>query len=585
MIKQLRVIISRDQIKGLVFILVGNIIIALIDALSVALMVPFMTILTDLDSFYKNNIGQLMVKIFHISTTKQALIILTCGFIILYSFRGICKTYFCFKQTRFIAKYRTNLSYELFKAVMNRPYEYHLKHNSAETIKLVGEDVNSCFDILDRIISCVAQILTGIGIVAVLFALDWKLTVTLMIIICIFLFFTKRVLGKINKRQADIYYPSEIAKNKWVNQTIGGLKNILTRKKQEYYVVRYREIASRVAETSSKHLALDRFPTILVDTCCMILVFSTVLIQLIVNENFGSTLPVFAAFAVAAMRLIPVVGYIASVINVFLFFRPSLDAVTTALENRELDVLGNDHIQTSDEIDLDQNRHKNTLEKGIELRSISFCYGDTDVPLYKDLNLFIPAKKATAFIGTTGSGKTTLADIILGLHKPTYGTILADDTDVSKNSSWWAEMIGYVPQYVYLADDTVRSNVAYGEYSDKIDDNKVWECLARAKIDDFVRSLPNGIDTCTGENGIRLSGGQRQRIGIARALYSNPQFLVMDEATSSLDGDTEQAIVDSINELSGDITLLIIAHRLSTIEKCHVIYRIENGEAKLERCK
>ena len=224
-----------------------------------------------------------------------------------------------------------------------------------------------------------------------------------------------------------------------------------------------------------------------------------------------------------------------------------------------------------------------SLRDGIELSHIAFRYNDAAEVLYEDLNLTIPARKSVAFVGTTGSGKTTLADIILGLHKPTGGRVLADGKDIAENPEWWSSLLGYIPQFVYLCDDTIRANVAFGEEKESIDDAWVWQCLERAQMKEFVESLPEGLDTVTGENGVRLSGGQRQRIGIARALYSRPQFLVMDEATSSLDGETEQAIVEAINKLSGDITILIIAHRLSTIENCEIVYRIENGKATRER--
>lgn len=223
------------------------------------------------------------------------------------------------------------------------------------------------------------------------------------------------------------------------------------------------------------------------------------------------------------------------------------------------------------------------LVDSIEVKNISFGYKDAESRLYSDLSLTIPAKKSVAFVGTTGSGKTTLADIILGLHRPEKGVVLADGIDVSKCPEWWSEMIGYIPQFIYLCDDTIRANVAFGVNEAEINDDLVWKVLERAQMKEFVRSLPEGLNTVIGENGVRLSGGQRQRIGIARALYFKPQFLVMDEATSSLDEETEKAIVDSINELSGTLTLLIIAHRLSTIKECDLIYRIENGCASLEK--
>ena len=190
-----------------------------------------------------------------------------------------------------------------------------------------------------------------------------------------------------------------------------------------------------------------------------------------------------------------------------------------------------------------------------------------------------------AFIGVTGSGKTTLADVLLGLHAPLSGRVLADGHNIHEEPVWWADRVGYIPQMIYLCNDSIRKNVAFGFSEKDIDDARVWHCLEEAQLKEFVEGLPDGLDSLTGENGVRLSGGQRQRIGIARALYTDPQFLVMDEATSALDNETERAIIESVNRLAGKKTLLIIAHRLTTIEDCDLVFRIENGQARLVREK
>ena len=314
----------------------------------------------------------------------------------------------------------------------------------------------------------------------------------------------------------------------------------------------------------------------------MLLVFGTVLVEILLGRDITDTLPMFAAFAIAAMRMIPIVSNLTSVINSMNYFRPSVQCIYEIGCSGELDApMGTDPTGAGS---LEPSpADPPVLKEGIKLSHIAFRYDEAQESLYEDLNLTIPAKKSVAFVGTTGSGKTTLADIILGLHKPTRGKVLADGKDIAENPEWWSSLLGYIPQFVYLCDDTIRANVAFGEDRKTVDDEWVWQCLERAQMKEFVESLPEGLDTVTGENGVRLSGGQRQRIGIARALYTRPQFLVMDEATSSLDGETEHAIVEAINKLSGDITILIIAHRLSTIENCDMVYRIENGTATRER--
>ena len=197
--------------------------------------------------------------------------------------------------------------------------------------------------------------------------------------------------------------------------------------------------------------------------------------------------------------------------------------------------------------------------------------------------MVIPIGKAVGVVGTSGAGKTTIIDILLGLLKLRTGQVLADGVDINSNYPGWLKNIGYIPQVIFMIDSTIRKNVAFGYTDEEIDDDRVWEVLKEAQLDEFVRSLPDGLDTSIGERGIRLSGGQRQRIGIARALFEDPEVLVLDEATSALDNETEAAIMDSINILAGKKTLVIIAHRLQTIEKCNMVYRVENGKITRER--
>ena len=203
--------------------------------------------------------------------------------------------------------------------------------------------------------------------------------------------------------------------------------------------------------------------------------------------------------------------------------------------------------------------------------------------IFDGADLTIPIGASVGIVGTSGAGKSTVVDILLGLLEVRSGKILADGKDVQENYRAWLKNIGYIPQMIFMLDDTIRKNVAFGVPEDKIDEDRLWEVLREAQLDEFVKTLPDGLETGIGERGIRLSGGQRQRIGIARALYNNPEVLILDEATSALDNDTEAAIMESINRLHGKKTLVIIAHRLQTIEKCDLVYRVENGKATIER--
>ena len=223
------------------------------------------------------------------------------------------------------------------------------------------------------------------------------------------------------------------------------------------------------------------------------------------------------------------------------------------------------------------------VKREIELRNITYSYPNSEALIFDNADMVIPIGKAVGVVGTSGAGKTTIIDILLGLLKLRTGQVLADGVDITSNYPGWLKNIGYIPQVIFMLDSTIRKNVAFGYTDEEIDDERVWEVLKEAQLDEFVRSLPEGLDTSIGERGIRLSGGQRQRIGIARALFEDPEVLVLDEATSALDNETEAAIMDSINILAGKKTLVIIAHRLQTIEKCNMVYRVENGKITRER--
>ena len=579
---QIRRILTKKQRRGILLLMAGGLFLALLDTITVALMAPFMTLLTNLAGYEESMFGKFMSRTFGVTSTEQAILILTVGFIVLYVIRGICKMGYNFWQARAMAVYRTDLATRLFDRIMHKPYAYHLGHNSAETQRLVGVDVTRCFVIINNLISSVSYLLTVIGIVAVLLSLDVRLTGILFAVVLGFMLWVRLGLKKRIDRFSMTSHQANADTYAWVSQSLGGLKSILVKRKQGYYVERYAELAGTAAVCESSYQAIDMVPKVLVDTGCMLLVFGTVLVELLLGHDLNATLPVFAAFAVAAMRMIPIVSNLTSVINNVNYFRPSMDAIYEVVVREEMADEGAGP-GGGRRAGAGSAEAAGTLREGIELKHISFRYEGAQEAVCDDLSLRIPARRSVAFVGTTGSGKTTLADIILGLHRPAEGKVLADGRDIAEEPEWWSSLLGYIPQFVYLCDDTIRANVAFGEKREDIDDEWVWSCLEKAQLKEFVESLPEGLDTVTGENGVRLSGGQRQRIGIARAHYTKPQFLVMDEATSSLDGETEAAIVRAINRLSGDITILIIAHRLTTIENCDIVYRIENGKATVER--
>ena len=277
----------------------------------------------------------------------------------------------------------------------------------------------------------------------------------------------------------------------------------------------------------------------------------------------------FSLFAVAVIRVIPGVNRLTYAVTQLRFCTPGLEEIYS-------------HIKISEKYVTDITKKKTvekmTFERQIELRNITYQHENSTTPSLKSVSLSIPKRSWVGLVGSSGAGKTTLSDVVTGLLNPSQGEVLVDGKNIQSGLFSWQTQIGHVPQFIYLTDDTVRSNVAFGVDRDSASDQKIWEALALAQLDEFVRDLPNGLDTRVGESGIHLSGGQRQRIGIARAVYHEPQVLVLDEATAALDNETERAFTEAIENLSGKKTILLIAHRLTTVKMCDVIFLLDYGQ-------
>ena len=304
------------------------------------------------------------------------------------------------------------------------------------------------------------------------------------------------------------------------------------------------------------------------------------LVMLLNGAEAVDIMPQITLLALVAMRLIPCANRMNTYLTSISYFEPFLMGVSDNLraEISDKSVIYDEGYYAA-KVDVD----KLPVTKEIELKDITYKYPNTDTYIFDDASLTIPVGKSIGIVGSSGAGKTTIVDVMLGLLETERGSIYADGVNVNDNYQGWLKNIGYIPQTIFMLDSSIRKNVAFGVADEDIDDNKVWQALKEASLDEFVRALPEGLDTGIGERGIRLSGGQRQRIGIARALFEDPEVLVLDEATSALDNDTEAAIMDSINSLHGRKTLIIIAHRLQTIEKCDMVYRVKDGKILKER--
>jgi len=400
------------------------------------------------------------------------------------------------------------------------------------------------------------------------------MTVLLGVTLLILMWAIKRVLKpimyKAGKDNQD-YYSGLF---KWISQTVQGIKEVKINTKEQYFVDEYKKCGKGYVDAVQKYSLYNNIPKLLIEAACVAVMVGYMIVLVLRGNSTENMLTVFSTLAAAAFVLLPCVNRINNQINSIAYFEPFFMGVSDNLQ----DEIGDRKVDMSFATDSDE---KLPVKQSIELRDITYAYPGTEKLIFDHANLTIPVGTSVGIVGTTGAGKSTIVDILLGLLEVQGGQVLADGVDIREHYRQWLKNVGYIPQMIFMLDDSIRKNVAFGVPDDEIDESRVWEVLKEAQLDEFVRTLPDGLDTGVGERGIRLSGGQRQRISIARALYHDPEVLILDEATSALDNDTEAAIMDSINRLHGRKTMVIIAHRLQTIEKCDTVFRVESQKVIL----
>ena len=372
---------------------------------------------------------------------------------------------------------------------------------------------------------------------------------------------------------------------------VNGIKEIMVGDKRGFFLDNFSRHGQRMVRAERWNILLQNVPRLLIEMSSIVSMLLALLAAVLLGASVSALVPTIAAFAMAALKLMPSANRISTALNGVAYYEPSLDKLFLSLSSVGEDKPGENIQNKSDNNFIEewrQNRGDSgkqvfSLEHEVRACSISYCYPGTEQPVLKEADMLIPIGKSVGIVGASGAGKTTAVDIILGLLSPQSGEIFADGVPVREHYTDWLAHIGYIPQMIFMLDDTIKANVAFGIAQDLVEEAQVWRALEEAQLADFVRGLPEGLDTVIGERGIRLSGGQRQRIGIARALYPNPELLFFDEATSALDTETEAAIMESINRLHGKKTLVIIAHRLATIADCDMVYRVGEGKIVQER--
>ena len=458
---------------------------------------------------------------------------------------------------------------------MNRPYEYYLNADTAVIQRSITSDVNNMYGLILSLLQLISEAVVFACLVAVLLVVDAMMILTIVALLLIVLLLIKVVIKPIMVKAGQENQDFYSGLFKWIEQSVMGIKEIKIANKDEYAKCGFGYV-----NAVQKYNLFNSTPRLLIETVCIAGLVLYMLVVMLRGASVTEMLPQLTTFGLAAMRLIPSANRINNHLTSISYFEPFFMGVS---DNLQEDIHDDGIVYDVEAYAHAKEVTKMDVKKEITLQDITYKYPNSEALIFDHADMTIPIGSAVGIVGTSGSGKTTIVDVMLGLLNLQTGSILADGVDVQTNYEGWLKNIGYIPQTIFMIDSTIRKNVAFGIADEDIDDNRVWEALKEAQLDEFVRTLPDGLDTGIGERGIRISGGQRQRIGIARALYEDPEVLVLDEATSALDNDTEAAIMESINRLHGKKTLVIIAHRLQTIEKCDMVFRVENGQINRER--
>ena len=509
---------------------------------------------------------------FHMTSVRPLIMLLLVSLIVVYVIKNAFLIYMYNKQYKFIFENQRVLADRMVKCYMSQPYLFHVSKNSAELLRNINEDTGNFFGALQAGIKLLTELMVCLVLGVYLLIKDKTITISVVCLLAIMLWLSVKVYKKNLVRMGARNRFYQMSLNKWVQQSFGGIKEVKILNKEKFFYDKYDEAYRGHAKSEYTYHTLLMVPKPIIETMCICGLLGAIAIKFWWRgADITYFVPILSVFAIAAFRLLPSFNRITEYLGTILYQKSAITSIYEDL--KEIDELNA------------QKREKNKEEKAIqfqnkiEIKDLTFSYPGAEKEVLKDLNLEIRKKSSVAFIGHSGAGKTTLADILMGLLKPAKGDVCVDGVSIFEGLNYWHQIIGYIPQTIYLMDDTIKNNIAFGIEEKEIDPARLKYAVEQAQLSQLIEELEFGLDTKIGEMGVRLSGGQRQRIGIARALYHNPEILVLDEATSALDNETEKAVMDAIETLHGKMTLIIIAHRLSTIKDCDYVYEIGDGKA------
>ncbi|MCI8931442.1 MAG: ABC transporter ATP-binding protein [Lachnospiraceae bacterium] len=577
LIKRVIAILTERQRKLLVFMLLMMLVGAGLETAGTSLLIPFITIAMEPDSVFQNEYLKYFYDLMHLTSVNGFLVMLSIVLSAVFVLKNIYLYFMYYVQYRFIYNGQFNTSRSLFKDYVRRPYEFYLDASTPVVMRHIMSDVNGSYNLLLTFLQLFTELFIFAALLVLALVYSPAMTLVMCAVLGIILLANKMILGPILRRFGHEVQTNSALTTKWIMQAVNGMKETKVLNKERYFVEQYEKSADKLNTIQKRQNSMQNIPRLMIETVCMCGILLVMAVFLSIGNNLNEMITQLGVLAVVAIKLMPSANKLSTYINNIAYYEPSLTAVEDIIIRSHQKDVDTDILFLKKEIE------PMDFSKEVKLENITYRYPNTEVNILENASVSIPIGKSIGFIGPSGAGKSTTVDILLGLLEPQKGKVTVDGIDIRTNLPGWYARIGYVPQMIFMLDDTIRNNVAYGVDEKDIDEEQVWYALREAQMDEFVRGLPDGLDTSIGERGVRISGGQRQRLGIARALYTEPEIMIFDEATSALDNDTESAIMEAIERLHGKKTLVIIAHRLTTIEKCDAVYRVEEQGFHKER--
>lgn len=567
-IRILRTLLTSQERRRALFLVAVMLVGTTFEAAGVGIVIPVIAVITtpDLLASYPS----LAPVLYSLGSPSQSQLIVTMlvAMVFLFTVKAVVLAAVNRAQLRFAFDLQSSLSQRLFKTYMSQPWPFHQRRNSAELIHNITAATNLLtFNTTLPAITAIGELLVATAIVAVLLVAEPFGTLVISTLLAVTALVFHRVTRRSLAEWGRLRQEHETLRLKHLQQGIGGIKDIIVLGRQEHFVEAVRQHSDISFCALRRQLFLQRLPRLWMECIAVAGVAGVTAAMVAAGRPVETIAPIVGLFAAAAFRLMPAVNNAMSALGSLKFG----EATARVLRDEFALALSEEPVPVSGRLRLTQS---------LDLDSVGFKYPGNEYATLNGVRLRIAHGQVIGIIGRSGAGKSTLLDLVLGLLKPTEGTVRADGQDIHASVRAWRKSIGYVPQAIYLTDDTLRRNVAMGLPDSEIDEAAVLAAIAGSQLTEFVRSLPDGLDSVVGERGVRLSGGQRQRIGIARALLHDPDLLVLDEATSALDDETETAFMESIRALRGSRTILIVAHRTTTLRECDRVYRIERGHVQ-----